>query len=219
MSYKLKDDFKTMDTDVWFLKRLKKSNWKITKHLDRQCIRITVRKGDYQMKGNDGKLTERAELTENNYLRVPTGTPMWYSFHFCFPKDFLIVDNRLVFAQWKQSTVLPESPFLSFRYVDGKLYFQIVYDQRRKKFFCDKKDWRGRWHKVLIYYKLDSNFHGETKAWLDDKFIADYEGRLGSSQPTLDPYFKMGLYRDRIEKPQTIYLSHFRRSTNRKFCE
>src|SRR3989344_8584012 len=132
MAYELSDDFKSLNKNIWSSKRLTKSNWKISKYQGKSAIQITVHKGDYQMDGGDGHLTDRAELTEEKSLWVPTGTPIWYSFYFVFPKDFLIQDNRLVFAQWKQSTQEPESPFLSFRYVDGKLYFQIVYNDERE---------------------------------------------------------------------------------------
>src|SRR3989344_2968213 len=216
MAYELKDDFTDINENIWSLKRLSKDNRKIVKYLGKNSFQITVRKGDYQMDGGDGHVTERAELTEEKSLWVPTGTLIWYSFYFAFPKDFMLLDNRLVFAQWKQSTKKPESPFLSFRYVNGRLYFQVVYDDKREIFYCKENEWRGDWHKVLVYYKLNRDFQGETKAWADGSLVADHKGRLGSSHPTSDPHFKMGLYRDQIDEPQTIYLANFRRSTSKE---
>lgn len=219
-NYNLRDDFAgKVDLKIWSLQRLSNHNWKTVKYKGKNAVKITVNKGDYRMVGNDGKFTERAELSEKESVWIPTRTLIWYSFSFYLPQDFKILKNRLVFAQWKQSTVRSESPFLSFRYVDGKLYFQVVFDSQRKKYFCKQKDWRGKWHKVLVYFKLEKSHHGETKAWVDGELIAKYKGRLGSSSPTSDPHFKFGLYRDQIEVPQTIYLANFRRSSMKEYCQ
>jgi len=93
MAYELKDDFTDINENIWSLKRLSKDNRKIVKYLGKNSFQITVRKGDYQMDGGDGHVTERAELTEEKSLWVPTGTLIWYSFYFAFPKDFMLLDS------------------------------------------------------------------------------------------------------------------------------
>jgi len=59
------------------------------------------------------------------------------------------------------------------------------------------------------------NETGEVKVWVDKELVADYSGKLGSLQATSNPHFKMGLYRDQIETPQTIYFARFKRASRK----
>jgi hypothetical protein len=65
--------------------------------------------------------------------------------------------------------------------------------------------------------KFSKNKDGEVKAFLNDKEIIDYEGitsfpdgcRILSTKNKY--YFKMGLYRDRIYEPMSIFIDEFRK--------
>lgn len=214
----LRDDFDgAINGKMWDLKRIKADRWTLTEMAGRKALGITLEKGDKQEVSSMGILTERSEFSERKTILVPADIPVWYGFSFYFPPNFPIVENRLVFAQWKQQTETDESPFLSFRYVGGKLIFQINYGDQKVK-FEKMTDLRGEWHDVLVNYGLGKENSGFAKAWVDGFPLAEYEGKMGHERDWKFTYFKMGLYRDRLETPQTIYLARFRRGPNKEAC-
>lgn len=156
----------SINRQIWSLKRLNKNSWKLLKHQGKNAVKITVNKGDYQAIGNDGKVTERAELSEKDSA--------------------------------------------------GKLFTQVVFGSARKRFIAPNKEWRGKWHQALIHYHLHKNGRGEARVWIDKKMITDYFGKLGSQQAVSNPHFKMGLYRDQTEIPQTIYFANFSRASRKE---
>lgn len=219
-NYYLEDDFeKKVDTRVWTLKRAESHSLKISKKYSyegKSSLKVTVHKGNKQEVGNDGKFTERAELKETESVQIGTNIDIWYSFYFYMPEEFPINNNRLVFAQLKQTTKIPKrSPFISFRYRGGKIIFQTIYKEKRYK-FEKKQDLRASWHRILLNYKLNDDLTGHANAWLDDDLLGRHKGDLGFSYTDKKIYFKMGLYRDIWKDPQTIYLDRFRRSSKRK---
>ncbi len=220
--YDLRDDFiNTIDTRIWSLERVADDScygFQMTE--GKHALNITVHEGDRAGIGNDGRHTERTEITEHTNVQIPILTEIWYSFNFFFPPDFPIVNNRLVFAQWKQQTVKPESPFLSWRYSNGKLFFQTVFEYEKTNFdYPENNDIRGTWHTVLLQYRLRNDKTGFVKTWLDSSLFAEYDGPMGSSHPTSQLLqFKMGLYRDQLEIPQTILFSQFRRGETKESC-
>jgi hypothetical protein len=55
---------------------------------------------------------------------------------------------------------------------------------------------------------------GQIRAWLNDEEIIDYEGlnaypEAGGYPGRNQYYFKMGLYRDRMAEPMTIYFDEY----------
>lgn len=212
------DDFETKNRNVWDFSRLEEGSFEITeeqKYSGVSSLKITVQKGDKQETGNDGKLTERAELKEHRHLWLGYGISIWYSWYFYLPEHFLICDNRLVIAQWKQFTKVPSrSPFLSVRYRNGIFFFQVIYEEQRTK-FKKKIDLRGAWHKIVLNYQLNEDLTGHVKGVLDGQVLCDYKGKLGFRYTKKQIYFKMGLYRDMLDEPQTIYLDRYRRSLNK----
>src|SRR5207245_3291327 len=68
-----------------------------------RSVRITVKEGDIEQRGDDSRRVERAELDSGHYPLL--GRDVWYGFSFLLPPGFPIVDNRLVLASWKQSDV------------------------------------------------------------------------------------------------------------------
>lgn len=216
----LVDNFENrINRKIWTLERIHPHSWKISEEQSyegRSSVKITVNEGDKQEIGNDGKFTERAELKEAKSVQIRINTNIWYSFFFYMPKSFPINDNRLVIAQWKQETKVPKrSPFLSFRYRNGELIFQTIFEEKRYK-YRKKIDLRCSWHRILLNYRLKKNLTGYAKAWLDDYLLGNYRGSLGYKYKGETIYFKMGLYRDILKEPQTIYIDRFRRSSKKK---
>lgn len=220
MNLTVKDDFgQGLNTDIWSTKRIEPGRWSFCQIEGRDAVKIELHKGDKQATDKRGVITERSELSENPETLISLGTNIWYAFLFYLPEDFPIVDNRLVIAQWKQYTPQPESPFFSFRYSGGELMAKVAVETEEHRVkFREKKEWRGKWHDVLVNYLLTEKQEGFAKAWIDKKEFANYQGKLGFTPNAPLTYFKMGLYRDQIDLPQTIYFSHFRRGIKREDC-
>ena len=200
----------TINKKIWDLSRSRTDRRIFTKIDGKEAIGITLEKGDKK----EG-ITERNEISEKKDILIPVDNSIWYGFSVYFPSDFAIVKNRLVFAQWKQKTERDESPFLSFRYVDGKLIFQVNHDDQRVKF--EKKiDLRGSWQDILVNYKLGKDDSGFAKSWVNGSLFAEYEGKMGYEAPRDLTYFKMGLYRDELETPQAIYIGSFGRGPTKE---
>jgi hypothetical protein len=59
-----------------------------------RSVRITVKEGDIEQGGDDGRRVERAELDSGHYPLL--GRDVWYGSSFLLPPGFPFVDNRLV---------------------------------------------------------------------------------------------------------------------------
>ncbi len=215
----IKDDFTEPRPDIWSLKRIESGRYSYTNYLDTPAIKIDIQKSDRQATDTFGKIGERSEISETPSILLPHGPDVWYGFSFCFPSDFLTIDNRTVVAQLKQYTQSPESPFWSLRYQNGVLICQITgQDLPQSIKFKLEGEWRGQWHRALLNYQLGKDKQGYMNMWLDDQPFAQHQGSMGYT-PTEDlTYFKMGLYRDQVEEPQSVYFSNFRRGFNRQDC-
>ncbi len=219
----LKDDFEgKIDGNIWWLKRVEQHSWEISEEQARNgksSLKITLRTGDKPDIGRDNKPTERAEFSEKQDILVPLNSGIWYAFSFYFPTNFPIVDNRLLFAQWKQFyQEEKQSPFLSFRYINGQLQFCIMGRKQLMKKYFWTKDPRGIWHDVLVNYQLNESLDGFVDVWINNEILASYHGPLGFDYTQNLVYFKMGLYRDSIDISQTIFLDRFRRGPTKNSC-
>ena len=77
---------------------------------------------------------------------------------------------------------------------------------------------RGQWHRVVMNYQLNPNLSGKVYCKLDEQELVNYEGKLGHQLLEPSTYFKMGLYRDQLETPQTICLAQYRRGPTEQDC-
>lgn len=206
----LVDDFdEKLNLDIWETKRTNPNFWKI----ESSTLKITIKKGIREI--TDKSNIDRVELSEREEVMMTLGKSVWYSFSFLFPKDFPIVDNRLVFAQWKQYAPHFGSPFLSVRYINNILSFKVT-AQNVVKVFKKDIDLRGLWHKLTLNYKLNTDQTGFVRSWLNNEQILDYDGPMDYFPPPKHIFFKMGLYRDSIPEPQSIYFKNFRRGPTRE---
>ncbi|WP_119387839.1 polysaccharide lyase [Taklimakanibacter lacteus] len=73
--------------------------------------------------------SERAEIWERSKLRVPYDTGVWYGFAVKFAEPLPQDDHRYLVAQWKREIEAGAngdfSPFLAFRYNEGKFFITV----------------------------------------------------------------------------------------------
>ncbi len=201
--------------------RIKPESLLVTDELNpggKKCLKISVHPGDISEPGDQGIMTERAEITERPEVRVPSGVDIWYGFNFFIPKDFQVNDNRLVIAQWKSPSKGGESPVISLRYQEGELIGQVMKEDERVKFKYPNVE-MGVWNQVMANYLLNDNHEGHCEFVLNGKTFGTYAGEMGKKGLPSHMYYKMGLYRDHVSYPQSMYFDRFRRGESREFCE
>jgi hypothetical protein len=190
------------------------------------AVQLTVRANDKFEAGQHGDAdSERDELTEARALTSRENTPYEFSWSMYLPPDFPIVPVRLVVAQWKQycgsdtASCSDDSPVLAVRYVDGVLRITQSFGRSEKTvLYEEKRDLRGRWLDLRFQARFTPQANGHIKAWLDGKQVVDYTGVTANAENSATGYpapsyfyFKMGLYRDVMPQPMTLYLDEYRK--------
>jgi len=212
----VKDNFTSFDPKIWSAKKLENDRLVFSNENNLPFVTVNLLPGDKTEIGNSG-ISERSELMEKRDIQLPSETNVWYGFLFKFPKNFQIDYNRLVFAQWKQKIEAPLPPFLSWRYIDGKLIFLVAGENDFRQKFSQEIDLRGEVHQAVVNYQLNPDKESFANAWLDGQPFAQYQGKMGYPiEGDNLTYFKMGLYRDHVDYPSSISLSRFRRGASLK---
>jgi hypothetical protein len=189
-----------------------------------RAVRITVRANDKFEAGQNGDSdSERDELLEARKLVSKENETYEYSFSMFFPTNFPIVPTRLVIAQWKQycangGNCSDDSPVLAIRYISGEIRITQDLDKKFIMLYREKNEFRGRWLDFKFQARFSSKENGRIKAWLGDKQIVDYKGVTADSENAATDYpnpshffFKMGLYRNVMAEPMTIYIDEYRK--------
>lgn len=182
-------------------------------HSGASCLQVKLRKGQKTSIGIDKKNTERTEIQESKSLESLLESTYKYSFNFLLPGGFSKIQNRLVLSQWKQRCLdcsLKRSPIIALRYEGGKIYSTISNNQGKQKFSKHKVE-NGVWHKIDLEVKFSTN-KGFTKIFLNGVQITDFVGQTAYEDDLDGVYFKFGLYRDEIDKEQSIYFDDFSKS-------
>lgn len=219
----VKDDFEAPGlSKIWSTDRMTAHSFEIQSVIFRKghhAAKITLRSGDVSEAGNAKSLpTERDELQEKESLFSAEGVEYEYRFSMFIPEKFPIVKTRLVIAQWKQ--VCPggicsdDSPIIAIRYVAGKLFITHTTDTGRDTLFQTNDEIRNRWLDFRFRIRFSKQNNGKIEAYLNDKEIINYKGVLSYSEirgytSVNRYYFKMGLYRDIMTEPMTIYLDEY----------
>ncbi|MGP8260458.1 MAG: polysaccharide lyase [Acidobacteriaceae bacterium] len=191
----------------------------------RGAVRITLRPRDVFEPGVDGDAdTERDELLEETKFNSRENVAYEYSWSMYLPADFPIVPVRLVVAQWKQDCTgtapcSNDSPLLAVRYIDGVLSITQTFGRSEKTvLYEEKRDLRGRWLDLRFQVRFTPQANGFVRAWLDGKQVVDFTGVTANAENAATGYpapsyyyFKMGLYRDIMPQPMTIYLDEYRK--------
>lgn len=167
--------------------------------------------------------SERAELREENHLIAREDVNYEQRFSMFIPADFPIVPTRLVIAQWKQyctegGNCSDDSPVLAIRYISGVLIITQDIEKKYKVLYEEKSDFRSRWLDFKFQVRFTQGEKGRVIAWLDDKQILDYKGVTANPENATTGYpnpsyfyFKMGLYRNVMVEPMTIYVDEYRK--------
>jgi hypothetical protein len=211
---------------IWTTARMEKSSFEIQSkifHKGKRAVKITLRYGDKieinKDKDND---TERDELMESRSLYAIEDIKYEYQFSLFLPDSFPIIPVRLVIAQWRQDCPFCScenySPILALRYVSGRLFITLQTDSERHDLYTTNEEIRGRWLDFRFLIKFSKEKDGEVKSFINNKEVVDYEGvtsfsddcRILSTKNKY--YFKMGLYRDRINESMTIYIDDYKKN-------
>jgi hypothetical protein len=190
----------------------------------RGAARIVLHSGDVFEAGIRGsKDTERAELAEAERLYSKEDTTYEYTFSMFFPADFPIVPVRLVIAQWKQYChgqpgCADDSPVVALRYIGGRLLITQNVGRHGTTLFDAAADLRGHWTDFRFQIRFTPGPNGLVRAWIDGRQAVDFTGvnaypensSTGYRGPSLF-YFKMGLYRDLMAEPMTVYVDEYRK--------
>ena len=193
------------------------------------AVKVTVSPHDMFEAGQGGDAdNERDELMEARSLVAKENVAYEYSFSMYFPKDFPIVPTRLVIAQWKQycpgllegirRPCFNDSPVLALRYVGGELRITQDINKKFVMLYREKGEFRGRWLDFRIQARFTPREDGREKVWLDGKQVVDYKGVTADDENAATGYpssshfyFKMGLYRNLMAEPMTIYIDEYRK--------
>lgn len=172
---------------------------------------------------NGNKDSERAELTEAERLYSKENIFYEYSFSMFIPGDFPMVPTRLVIAQWKQdcnghAPCSDNSPVVAVRYVSGALRITHQTGAHGKILFETHESLLGKWTDFRFRIRFTPSQNGVLQAWLDGAQVVDLSGmnaypenaETGYGSPS-SFYFKMGLYRDVMPEPMTLYIDEYRK--------
>ena len=189
------------------------------------AVHITLHSNDTFEAGQQGNAdSERDGLLEARTLVSRQDMPYEFSWSMYLPADFPIVPVRLVVAQWKQycasvtETCNDDSPVLAVRYIGGVLRITQDLDHKFTVLYEEKRDLRSRWLDLRFRVRFTPKLTGSIKAWLDQKQVIDFTGVTADSETPatgyVSPsyfYFKMGLYRNVMPQPMSIYLDKYRK--------
>ncbi len=189
----------------------------------RGAVSVTVHSRDKFEAGiNGSKDSERAELSEAWKLISKENEAYEYSFSMFIPTNFPVVPTRLVLAQWRQTCpggiCDDNSPVVAIRYASGVLKIVQNIGPHQTTLFRTDEELKGRWLDFKFQMRFSTSENGRIRAWLGDKQLLDYTGpsaypetkQTGYTSPSRF-YFSMGLYRDVMPEPMTIYIDEYRK--------
>jgi len=175
----------------------------------RRSARITLWQGAVAQTGDSGQPNERAELDSGKHPVLDQD--LWYGFSFLVPPEFPIVNTRLVLTQWKQSG-LEGSPVVAQRYVGGR-HFVTIRDLstrgRWRKKYSLPDIVAGRWNDMVYHIRFAADDTGFVEIWMNGKHVARFDGPTAALRGQGQFYHKMGLYRDRMAEPMTMYFDNY----------
>jgi hypothetical protein len=107
---------------------------------------------------------------------------------------------------------------LAVRYIGGVLSITQDLDHQFIVLYQEQRDLRGKWIDLRFDVRFSPRPDGQIRAWLDDKRVVNHSGitantpnaATGYPDPSYFP-FKIGLYRNVLPQPMTIYLDEYRK--------
>lgn len=186
------------------------------------ALQITLHTSDVFEAGRHGNPdSERAELTEADELISQEGKHYAFSFSMLIPADFPVVTRRLIIAQCKQECPRgadcdDDGPVLAVRYISGILSVTQTIGTQRITLWRSQEEFRNRWLDFRFRVCFSANSNGRIAGYLKDSLLFDYHGATAYQEnrstgyPTPGRfYFKMGLYRDTMAEPMTIFIDDY----------
>ena len=170
----------------------------------KQSVEITVREGNVEAAGDAGTTVERSELDSGHFKLI--GREAWYGFSVLVPRDFPIVDTRLVISSCKQSDV--SRPLTGQRFRNGKHTLTVESHGRKRAFRLPDLP-LGEWVDFICRARYSPEKDGAFELWMNGKKVASYSGPLAEPDKKNAFYHKIGLYRDRMKQPMTIYFDNY----------
>jgi hypothetical protein len=170
----------------------------------KQSVEITVREGNVEAAGDAGTVVERSELDSGHFNLM--GRKAWYGFSVLVPRDFPIVDTRLVISSCKQSDV--SRPLTAQRFRNGKHTLTVESHGKKREFRLPDLP-LGKWVDFVCHARYSPASDGAFEFWMNGKKVASYSGPLADSGSKNAFYHKIGLYRDRMKQPMTIYFDNY----------
>lgn len=190
-----------------------------------KAAKLTLRQGD-QIDNEIGSNLERAELREPKSLMAKEDDNYSYSFSLFLPSDFPIVPTRLVIAQWKQNcqsgNCNPNNPVIALRYQSGVFQITLQVGPEKTTLYSQTESILNKWMDFRFNIRFSRKQDGQIRAWIDNNEIIDYKGVTAYSEifGYPDPgnfYFKLGLYRDQMAQPMTIYIDDYKKQQIKRF--
>ena len=214
---------KTELSEIWNKDRITANSFQIQSTIVRRgnsAARITLKSGDvFEAGTGKSKSTERDELRESNKLLSVEGKIYEYQFSLFLPDSFPVVPTRLVIAQWKQkcpgdSNCSDDSPVMAIRYISGRLFITLQTDSATKTVYQTTDEIKNKWLDFKFKVRFSRLDNGQAEAWLNEKQIIYFKGATcySSKKGYTDKsvfYFKMGLYRDLMPEPMTIFIDEY----------
>jgi len=211
---------------IWKWGRMEKKAFQIQSTVVRSgksAAKITLVTGDTHedIAAPGEKPTERDELLEDSALTSVEGNTYEYKFSMFVPDSFPIVPVRLVIAQWKEycgSENMPcdnDSPIVALRYVSDTLRITLQTEPHKQHQMYKRGDIRNHWLDFDFFLKFTRKDDGILIASINGEKVVDYKGVTSYAQERgyhLDRnryYFKMGLYRDVMVEPMSIYIDDY----------
>jgi len=186
----------------------------------KKAAMIIMHPGD-QIDEEKGTILERAEIKESKRFFSTENSNYEYSFSILLPPDFPIVPTRLVLAQWKQNCqsgdCIPDNPVITLRYESGEFFITLQVGPEKTILYSQKESILNHWLDFRFQIRFSREPNGKIKAWLNGKQIIDFEGITAYSKTFGYPapgkfYFKIGLYRDKMDQSMTIYFDDYKKS-------
>jgi hypothetical protein len=107
---------------------------------------------------------------------------------------------------------------LAVRYIGGVLRITQDLEHKQTVLYEEKRDLRSRWSDLRFQVRFSTQVTGRVKVWLDNKQVIDFSGVTANPETAATGYasssrffFKMGLYRNVMAEPMTIYLDEYRK--------
>ena len=190
-----------------------------------KAAKLTLHHGD-QIDKEIGTNLERAELREPKSLMAKEDDNYSYSFSLFLPADFPIVPTRLVIAQWKQNCQSgncdPNNPVIALRYESGVFRITLQVGPEKTTLYSQTESILNKWMDFRFNIRFSRMQDGQIKAWINNNEVIDYKGVTAYSDAFGYPdpgnfYFKLGLYRDQMVQPMTIYIDDYKKQQIKRF--